>query len=116
MSLKLALKVLRDLGLQETDARVYIYLAKKGPHKQYDLAVALKLANYQLCVSLESLVRRGMVKDFPEDSSKYVAVPFEKVLDEFMKATEEQARALQASRKELLSAWRSINEKDSSNS
>jgi sugar-specific transcriptional regulator TrmB len=116
MSLKLALKALRDLGLQETDAQVYIYLAKKGPHKQNDLAVALKLANHQLCASLESLLKRGMVKDFPEDSSKYVAVPFEKVLDEFLNATEEQARALQASRKELLSAWRSLNEKNSSNS
>ncbi len=116
MSIKLALETLKNLGLADIDASVYVYLSKKGPHEQSDLAAALKLTRRQLSRSIQSLETRGMVSTFREDSTKYFAIPFEEVLDEFMKAIKEQARALQASRKELLSTWRSINEKDSSNS
>lgn len=98
------------------DAQVYVYQSKKGPHEENDLADALNLTKHQLCLSMESLVTRGMVSTIPERSTKYFAVPLEKVLDEFVKAATEQARALQASRKDLLSNWLSMIEKDSANS
>jgi sugar-specific transcriptional regulator TrmB len=108
----LALKALKSLGLTDMDAQVYVYLSKKGPHEENDLADALNLTKHQLCLSIDSLLTRGMVSTIPERSTKYFAIPLEKVLDEFMKVTKEQAKALQASRKELLSTWRSMIEKD----
>ena len=116
LSLKLALKELKRLGLADTDSRVYIYLSKKGPCEKNDLSDALNLTNHQLCLSINSLMIRGMVSTIPEGSVKYFAIPLEKVLDEFMREAKEQARALQASKKELLSTWRSIIEKNSLNS
>lgn len=112
----MALKALKSLGLTDMDAQVYVYQSKKGPHEENDLADALNLTKHQLCLSMESLVTRGMVSTIPERSTKYFAVPLEKVLDEFVKAATEQARALQASRKDLLSNWLSMIEKDSANS
>ena len=98
------------------DAQVYVYLAKKGPHEEKDIANALKITKRQLCFSLESLMSKGMVSTAPEPSVKYSATALEKVLAQIMKTRKEQAEALQASRDELLSTWRSMIEKDSENS
>jgi sugar-specific transcriptional regulator TrmB len=95
---------------------VYVYLAKKGPHEEKDLANALKLTRHQLCLSLETLLTKKMVRATPERSIKYCAIALEKILDEFMKAAKDQAKALQVSREKLISTWRSMEEKDSSNS
>ena len=116
LSLKLALKALKSLGLADTDSQVYVYLSKKGPREKNVLSGALNLTNHQLCLSINSLMTRGMVSTIPEGSVKYFAIPLEKVLEEFMRAAKEQAMALKASKEELLFNWRSMIDKDSSDS
>jgi sugar-specific transcriptional regulator TrmB len=116
LSLERALDTLVSLGLTQIDAQVYVFLAKRGPHNEKDLADALKLTKHQLCRSLENLETKGMVSATLERAARFTAVPLEKVIDLFVKAATEQAKALQASRKELLSTWRSAIKQDSSNS
>lgn len=57
-----------------------------------------------------------MVKATSQRSAQFSAVSLEKVLELYMKAITEQAKALQASKKELVATWHSTLEKDSSNS
>jgi sugar-specific transcriptional regulator TrmB len=116
VSLKLARKALESLGLSGVDAEVYIYLAKKGPQEEKDLANALKLAKTQLRFSIESLETKGMINTYPEHSVKFSAVELEKVLEQFVETRKEQAKILQATKRELLSMWRSFVKKDSSDS
>ena len=114
MSLELALKALENLGLTGVDAKVYVFLAKKGPHEEKDLANALKLAKTQLHLSLESLLTKGMIIIYPEHSFKYSAIELEKVLEQFLETKKEQAKILRATKRDLLSMWRSSVTKDSS--
>ena len=116
MSLKLAMEALKSIGLTETEAKVYVYLAKEGPLEEKELANTLKLTNNQLTISLEMLLAKGMVNAIPESSTKYFAIAFEKVLDQFMETTKKQAKDLQASKEEILSTWRSMVGKYSANS
>ncbi len=116
MSLDRALKALKSLGLTDIDAQVYIYLSKRGPHGLSDLAGALKITNHKLASSLDNLRTRSMVDSAPEPQGMYFAIPLERVLDEFAKAAKEKAKALQASKDELLRVWRAINRDTSSNS
>ncbi len=109
LSLDRALRALKTLGLTEMDARAYIYLSKRGPHGLDDLADALKVINSRLALSLENLRTRNMVNSAPDPSGKYYAIPLEHVLDEFLKAAKEEAKALQASKDELLRVWRALN-------
>lgn len=109
------MKALKSLGLTKTEAKVYVYLAKNGPLEERELASILKLTKHRLCVSLERLLTKGMVNVIPDSSTKYSATLFERVLDQFMKITQEQAEALQSSRDEILFAWRSMIEKYSQN-
>ena len=106
------LKLLETFGLARTDAEVYIYLAKKGPKREQDLANALKMAEQQLCVSLKSLQSRGIVTATVEQSALFSAVAFEKILDFIVKANIEQAQAIKETKEEILDSWRSMSKRD----
>ena len=108
MSLEKALKALASLGLSEVDAKLYVYLAKKGPHGKKDLASAQNLTKHKLCLILDSLLTRGIVLEVPEHST-YYAVPFEKVLDELLKTSIKEVEDLEAKRQAILDAWHSTN-------
>ena len=101
------MKLLEAFGLARTDAEVYIFLAKKGPKRERDLADGLKMAEQQLCVSLRSLQSRGIVTATVEQSALFSAVAFEKLLDSIVKANIEQAAAIKQTKEELLAGWRS---------
>ena len=116
MSLELALKALESLGLTGVEAKVYVFLAKKGPHEEKDLANALKLAKPQLRFSIESLLTKGMINTYPKHSVKYSAIELERVLEQFLETKKEQAKILRTTKKELLSTWRSSIKKHSSDS
>jgi sugar-specific transcriptional regulator TrmB len=110
------LKTLVNLGFKQHDAEVYLFLALNGSKKAKDIADALKTHKRQVYRILQKLQNKEIVKATSSLPPKFYVVSFECVLDLFMKAATEQAKALQASRKELLSSWRSIIQKDSSNS
>jgi sugar-specific transcriptional regulator TrmB len=116
MSLEQMLDTLVGLGLTRTEAQVYVFLAKKGPHTRKDLTNAMKLTKQQLYQSLENLRAKRMIKATRECQDQFTAVSLEKVLDQFMKATKKQAEALQASRAEILFSWRSMVKEYSANS
>lgn len=110
------LEVLVSLGLTETDSEVYLHLAMKGPQKGKDVAEELNLYKQQFYRSVKHLRGRGFVKSTSERPARFSAMALEKVLEFLIEAKKEQALALQASRKELLSSWRSLVKKDSSKS
>ena len=114
MSREWVLKTLAGFGLSEAETMVYFFLAQEGPTKGKDIAKALRFYTQQVYRSLKSLRAKGMVNSTCERPARFVAVSLEKVLDHFMMAKKEQAKALRASRDELLSNWRSMIEKNSS--
>jgi len=99
------MKALKSLGFTEMEARTYIYLSKRGPHCLNDLAGALEVADDRFALVLKNLHARKMVSSAPEPSGKYYTIPLERILDEFTEAAKEQAKAVEASKKELLHAW-----------
>jgi len=76
---------------------------------------ALNTHKRQVYRILKKLQNKEIVNATSCLPAKFYAVPLEKVLDLFMKVATEQTKALRASRKELVSTWRSMIEKDSSN-
>ena len=100
-----------NLGFTETDAQVYVFLTTEGPQKARDIAEALNLYKQLLYRSLGKMQSKGIIKasGYP---ARFSAVPFDKVLDLFIKANIEQAKHVIRNKEELLSSWRSITEKD----
>ena len=106
------LKTLVKLGFTETEAKVYVFLATEDSQKAKDIASALNLHRQQLYHILKNLQCKGIVNASSAHPARFSAVLFEKVLDYLIEAKTEQQKALQESKKELLSTWKSITKKD----
>ena len=116
MSLELVINTLVSLGIKRIDAEVYIFLAKKGPHKGKGIANALKITKQQLYPSLKNLQTRGIVKSTLKRPALFSAVPIEKVLSTFLKTrTEENQRMIQ-NKEQLLSSWKATIKKETAKS
>jgi len=105
-------KTLINLGFTETDADVYLHLSQEGPRKIEDIAKALKLYRKKLFRILKKLQSKGIIETSQKQPDSFSALPFEKVLDLFIKANLDEAKRVMKNKNELLSAWRSITEKD----
>jgi sugar-specific transcriptional regulator TrmB len=116
LSLERILDILASLGLTQRDAQVYIYLAKKGPHKSIGIISGLGMHKRQFNNSLSRLKEEGIITVSSEHPIKYSAISIERVLDELVEAKIEQTKTLKVNKKELLSRWRSMIETDSSKS
>jgi sugar-specific transcriptional regulator TrmB len=102
------LKTLESLGLTQLDAQVYIFLGKRGPQKAVDIAKFLRMSKQTVYRAIKNLERKGIITATLEHPSRFSAVPFEKVLDLFVKAKTEEVHRIEQDKKGLLSDWQSI--------
>jgi len=108
MSQDEVLKTLVSLGLTQMDAKIYVFLAKKGAQRGIDIRKTLRITKQQLYPSLRSLQKRGIVSSTLEHPARFSAISFEKVLDLFIKAKVEETQRLQRNKKEILSKWQTM--------
>lgn len=108
MSQEKVLETLESLGLTKSDAQVYLFLGKRGPQKAKDISRALKMPRQTLYPSIKDLQSKGIIAATLEHPAKFSAVPFEKVLDLFVRAKTEEIQQIEADKKTLLSDWQSI--------
>jgi hypothetical protein len=101
-------KALTDLGLSQLDAKVYVFLGKRGLQKGQDIARGLKVNKQQIYRSLKNLQDRGIVSVTFDHPARYSAEPFQKVIDLFIRAKMEDAQRLKQSKDSILSDWQSI--------
>ena len=106
-------KTLINLGFTETDANIYIHLIEEGPRKSSEIAKALKLHKRRIYRTLKKLQSKGMIGTSHECPANFSAVPFDKVLDLFIKANVEEAKRFIQNKEDLISSWRTIIRKDS---
>lgn len=108
MSHERVIKTLTSLGLSQTDANVYVYLAAKGPQKAENIGGALELQEQRLYQSLENLQSKGVVSSKLEYSPVFFALPFDKALELLLQAHLRETRSIEQDRDEILSRWKSI--------
>ncbi len=106
------LRTFVSLGLTETDAEVYLFLAKSGPQKGRDIAQALGLYKQQLYRSLRSLECKGCVKVAYAHPSRFFAVSIENVINLLVGANLQEAEIMEENRQKILSCWQAMMKKD----
>ena len=100
-------QTLTNLGFDPVDAQVYLFLAKQGLQKASTITRTLTLTKQQIYPSLKRLQHRGIVISTFEHPARFTAIPFEQVLDLFIKSRIEEAQSIQQRKKEILSSWQS---------
>ena len=113
MSLKRLLETLAAFGFKKTDARIYIFLAKKGPHSSKDLEIALKMPRWQIYKSLRNLQKKGIAVAILHRPTLFSATSFERVIDLAAKARIEEAQQDQASTNQALLCWEKMMKENS---
>ena len=104
MSLELLIETLVSCGLRRIDAEVYVFLAKKGPHRGKDIANALNLTKQQVYPALKKLKEKGIVKSTSKRPVLFSAEPIEKVLTRFTESRTKEIQSLIQKRKNFLLA------------
>ena len=108
MSKEKLYKTLTDLGLKKTEAKIYFYLAKKGPKKGKEITNSLEITKQRLYPILKNLQSRGIINATLDRPAKFMAIPFEKLLDLFAKTKIEEAKIIKQNTGKLLSDWQLI--------
>ena len=108
MSKERIIKALEGLGFTQDDLLVYVFLAKNGPHTEKEITELLGFHVRQTLRSLKNLQEIEIVKTTGEDPVQYSAISFEEVIDLFIEVKKEQTKTMQESKKELLSSWQII--------
>lgn len=101
-------QILKECGLRQSEVEVYVFLAKHGTLKSRDIARQLKKDKAQVLRVLKILQARGIVEPTLETPQRFSAVPFEKLLDSFVKAKREEADLIERTKEDLLIYWRHI--------
>jgi sugar-specific transcriptional regulator TrmB len=103
LSLERALETLVNLGLTQTEAQAYVFLAKTGPQDGRDLANALKITEQQLYLTLKTLQNKGFINSTLKRHVIFSVVPLEEILNNLIKAKTEEAQRLRQNKEDLLS-------------
>jgi sugar-specific transcriptional regulator TrmB len=90
-----------NLGLSETDAKIYIYLYTHGSKKARNIIFNLELRKGQAYRSLKRLQLQEIATSNGEFPSVFSAVSFELVLDSLLDAKKEQVNSLKASKEAI---------------
>ncbi len=101
---------LKNLGLSEKEARVYLALLQLGPATPYQIAKKAELKRPTAYVIAEELVGKGLIVHVPgEDKRRYIA----KSPESFIEEREEKLKAAKQILPELKSFQKSTAEKPS---
>jgi sugar-specific transcriptional regulator TrmB len=115
LSLERVFKALLSVGLSETDARVYVYLALKGPDKVVRIVDNLKMNKQQIYRSLKHLQDKRIVFADSKNQGVFSALLFEKALELLIETEKERTEILQETKKTLLQDWKTSTKKNSAN-
>lgn len=103
-------KTLGNIGLSEKESEVYIFLGKRGPLKGSQISKKLKMNKGQVYRILKGLQKKGLVEATLEFPTRFTAIPFEIVIDSFIKSKRAEVDLIEESKSDLLSDWKKISQ------
>ena len=103
------LQILKNFGLTEKEAEIYIFLAKRGVQKSGEIAKGIKTHRAEVYRMIRSLQAKGLVESTLEAPVRFAAVPFERAIDSFIRTKREEAASVESAKRDLLEEWNLIN-------
>jgi sugar-specific transcriptional regulator TrmB len=105
-------KALKNFGLSDKEIEVYIFLGKRGALKGVDITKQLKIHKAQVYRALKSLQKKGLVEVTLEYPARFTAVPFENLIDSFIKTKKQEVEQIEKTKNDLLSDWNKISQNE----
>ena len=101
-------ETLKEFGLTEKEAELYIFLAKHGVLTGGEISKQTKTHRPIVYRTLKSLQKKGVVESTLESPIRFSSVTFENVLEKNIRAKYEEATLLEKTKNSLLSDWKKV--------
>lgn len=101
---------LLDLGLTDDEARVLLFLNKKGEMKVQEIAKNVEIPRTRLYFVLESLQNKGLVVSTIERPAKYKALSLEKAVDFLIDSYRHKLYSLEKAKEVISHDWSLLQE------
>lgn len=108
LSLERIFKTLVELGLSETDSKVYILVSFKGPMHARKIVEELKITKQQLYAILKKLKNKNIIETSNSRPSLISSIPFEVILKILIDSKIDEASDIQEKKEELISDWQAV--------
>ena len=95
-----------EMGLSETDSKVYILVSFKGPLIARKITDELKISKQQLYLILEKLQNKKIIDISNSRPSIISAVPFEIILKRLIDSKIDEAKEIQEKKQKLIANWK----------
>lgn len=101
---------LLDLGLTGDEARVLLFMNKKGEMKVLEIAKNVEIPRTRLYYVLESLQSKGLVVSTIERPAKYKALPLDKAVDFLIDSYRHKLNSLETVKEVISNNWSLLQE------
>lgn len=99
---------LASMGLTPNEAKIYIFLAKKGARKASEIAKLLNLPRTETYNLLGSLQKKGLVSSTIHYPVMFIAVPLDNALNTLLGTEKQRLVSFERQSQDLLDVWSSI--------
>jgi sugar-specific transcriptional regulator TrmB len=100
--------ILKDIGLSEKEAEIYIFLAKHTALRSGEIAKLTKIDKAEVYRVLTNLQTKGLVEKTLEAPTRFTSTPFERAIDSFIKYKRNEATLVEKTKNELIKDWNNI--------
>jgi sugar-specific transcriptional regulator TrmB len=95
-------KILKDFGLTEKEAEMYVFLTKYGALRSGEISRLAKIDKGEVYRILKSLGTKGLIEKTMEAPARFMSTPFERAIDSFIKNKREEVSIVERKRNELI--------------
>lgn len=99
---------LRKLGLTKNESKIYLYLRKYGPKKAIDISNQQKIPRTETYYLLSTLQKKGVISVIFEKPTKFMGLPFEKVISTLISNEQKKIDKLEIIKKEVIELGKHI--------
>ena len=101
-------EILKEVGLTEKEATVYIFLSQRGIQRSGEIAKGVKTHRAEVYRILKNLQDKGFVEATLESPTRFIPVPFATIIDSFVESKQQEADKIEKARQELLENWNAL--------
>jgi pimeloyl-ACP methyl ester carboxylesterase/sugar-specific transcriptional regulator TrmB len=108
VSIEVIKETLRNFGLTEKEAEIYIFIAKYGAQTSGEIAKNTKTHRPHIYRIIKRLQKKGVIESTLESPARFTITPFERIIENNIKAKHQEAVLLEKAKDSLLNDWKNI--------
>jgi len=109
-ALKQISRALMRFKLSKNEVKVYLFLSRFGSQKVQQISENMDVHRTEVYKTLRTLEAQGLITRILDKPMKFVALPFEQVLENLIERRRKRIIQLEQKKMELLEMWRSLPE------